>query len=1035
MDSFTLGEMHCIMIGITTLLLLTLTYSQSELYNIRKANTRLSPTAHDDLIRSGLFIERQPDYKPYKPTRRGKRAGQRKLLRSRVKENITIGLWNVRSVNNKATIVNETIVDKEISLCFINETWLRENDNNGKVLHDLLPHNYQIVNIPRPVNKRGGGNALIYHQSIPVSAFSPRADTKDFTSFELMEGTIKYTPPIYVICVYRLQEVTVSRFIDELDTLLASRFTENNNLILLGDVNIHMDAPTNPSTIRFVELLDSYNLRVISTSPTHRSGHCLDIVTYSLLAYDIDNVNIEEMPVSDHYLVKCNINKILTPANITTPSKHIRMTRQIDINTFISDLETTLTENGIHHKEPVDTDTMLVQLLERHAPLTTVKHKTRWRQPWFDSNIATARRQRRKAERVYRKYPTIDNKNIFIEATKHASDKIDESKRIYYSNKILESGNPKQIFTTFTSLTSQSKQSSEILPDNIPLDELPEMFANFFSSKIVTIRNNIDSRSVTYQPLLPDTPPPTFNTFKPITIETLASILKDIKTKTCSLDPLPKEILKHCIPTLIPYYVHNINIILETAVFPQQMKQALVRPLIKKTTDDRNNLKSYRPISNLLDESKNVERVISNQLVTHITENNLFTPNQSAYRKHHSVETALTYISDSILKTIDRNQGIILILLDLSAAFDTIDHTILYHTLFHHFGISGMALRLIKSYLANRTFTVSVNSLASTQTRLPHGVPQGSILGPILFTMYTKPLTILLDSFNLNYMLYADDTQLWLPVDLDNPEDIASKIRIVEKCFLEIHKWMSANKLQLNVDKTEYLLITPSSRRRAIPHIPLTFGATQILPATQVRNLGVIFDNNFTLQQHISKTIQICHMHLRNISSIRHYLTQSATETLIHAFITSKLDFCNTLYTNLPKKNIYKLQKIQNAAAKLVLCIGKFEHVTPLLKKLHWLPVAQRSQFKVLLLTHKALYSHAPHYIKDIITEKRYNRVTRQSQTLTIESYTPRTNIIGNRIFSASSADLWNNLPSTIRSQSNFNAFKSELKTYLFNFS
>ncbi len=150
----------------------------------------------------------------------------------------------------------------------MNETWFKSADVNGKVIHDMVPQHYDITHIPRPVAKRGGGNALVYHQSTPVGEFRSQPDTTNISSFELLEGPIKCTPPIYILCVYRLQEIPITQFIDELETLLSARFTTHNNLILLGDVNIHINIEHDPDTIKFCELLDSFNLNILSNAPT-----------------------------------------------------------------------------------------------------------------------------------------------------------------------------------------------------------------------------------------------------------------------------------------------------------------------------------------------------------------------------------------------------------------------------------------------------------------------------------------------------------------------------------------------------------------------------------------------------------------------------------------------------------------------------------------------------------------------------------------------------------------------------------------------
>jgi hypothetical protein len=357
----------------------------------------------------------------------------------------------------------------------------------------------------------------------------------------------------------------------------------------------------------------------------------------------------------------------------------------------------------------------------------------------------------------------------------------------------------------------------------------------------------------------------------------------------------------------------------------------------------------------------------------------------------------------------------------------------LLHTLEVQFHITGKALSAISSYLSDRTFQVNVGHSSSSVYSLPYGVPQGSILGPLLFTVYTASLSSVLSSFGLSFHFYADDTQLWIEVDIDDPVDISSKTEILEKAFLLITDWMSQHKLQLNAQKTEFILISPISRRKSVPTLILNLNGSFISPSNHVRNLGFIFDKHLTFDQQISSVIKSCYFYLRNIASVKKYLPPASLETLVHAFISSRLDFCNILYSSLSAKSIYRLQKIQNSAAKLINNAKKSDHVTPLLKSLHWLPINSRIQYKVALTIHDCIHARSPTYLQQLIHNNQTDRTTRQSNTLRLMQ--PRTHTIrlGERALSYFGPALWNTLPITLRTTTNRNHFRTSLKTYLFN--
>ena len=202
---------------------------------------------------------------------------------------------------------------------------------------------------------------------------------------------------------------------------------------------------------------------------------------------------------------------------------------------------------------------------------------------------------------------------------------------------------------------------------------------------------------------------------------------------------------------------------------------------------------------------KVLERVVASRIHTHLSRNNLHTKNQSAYRSGDGVESALLSISDSILRSLDTGKGVIMLLLDMSTAYDTIDHKLLISTLHHHLGITGNAIKWISSYITDRTFQVKVGSVLSRKHSLQYGVPQGSVLGPLLYTAYTSSLDTLIEHHSINFHFYTDDTQLLVPVDLDDPTNVNETVSKLEECVECIWSWILMHKLKLNAEKTELL--------------------------------------------------------------------------------------------------------------------------------------------------------------------------------------------------------------------------------------
>ena len=351
------------------------------------------------------------------------------------------------------------------------------------------------------------------------------------------------------------------------------------------------------------------------------------------------------------------------------------------------------------------------------------------------------------------------------------------------------------------------------------------------------------------------------SSFQHTSVEELEQIIGKTDIKTSQIDPLPAKLIKSCLSVLLPVYVEMINYHLSSAIFPQSMKSAIVKPILKKRGLDPNILGNYRPVSNLTFESKLLEKVIARRIHDHLRLTNSYPLNQSAYRTGHSVETALVSVNDDVMMTLDSGRSVLLILLDLSSAFDTIDHEILINTLSTYYGITGSALHILASYVSDRDFMVDIQSHKSSLHALNFGVPQGSVLGPLLFTLYTKPLGLILSEIpGIRFHMFADDTQFWTDVNLDDPLDISLKVNVLQTAFAEVHDWMKRYKLKLNTTKTEFLVLTPKSRRREIPNIELNLGGTIVKPSDQARNLGVHIDKNMSSDYHISSVIKSCYI-------------------------------------------------------------------------------------------------------------------------------------------------------------------------------
>ena len=528
--------------------------------------------------------------------------------------------------------------------------------------------------------------------------------------------------------------------------------------------------------------------------------------------------------------------------------------------------------------------------------------------------------------------------------------------------------------------------------------------------------------------------------FAPVQIEEITNLILASPNKHCSLDPIPTTLLKKCVHCLSPSITNIVNLSLSNGIFPDVMKQAVITPLLKKPTLDKENLSNYRPISNLSFLSKLLERVVLNRLSTHLSHNNLFNKHQSAYTKYHSTETVLLSVHNTIISAMATQRLTGLCLLDLSSAFDTIDHNILLERLSSWFGITQSALNWFSSYLTNRTYRVLIQGISSASTNLIYGVPQGSVLGPVLFTLYTSPLSSIISMRAINHHLYADDTQLYTCFTAN---EYLSTTEIISSTFETISNWMMYNFLALNPTKTEFILFGTRQQLSKLNNPVLNLSAdVNVCPVSSVKNLGVILDSHLTLHDHITKLSQSCFYHIRDLRRLRPCLNLETASTIGTALVQSKLDYCNSLFFNLPACEIQRLQFIQNSLARAIYCKSKFSHATPFLYSLHWLKIRERIQYKILSLTFKILINLAPDYLCLLISIQPPGP-TRASKLITLKwpSNALCGSSISHRAFQIAAPQLWNSLPSLFRIPDSttptkpalsFDQFHSHLKTYLF---
>ena len=440
-------------------------------------------------------------------------------------------------------------------------------------------------------------------------------------------------------------------------------------------------------------------------------------------------------------------------------------------------------------------------------------------------------------------------------------------------------------------------------------------------------------------------------------------------------------------------------------------------------------LQNYRPVSNLAFlPSKVLERVVCARLREYLTVNCLLKPHQSTYRANYSTETVLLRVQSNLLMAVDEGCATFLVLLGLLAAFDTIDHGILLTHLQSWFNTGGVALDWLASYLSDHVQQVNIKGVLSIERELLLGVPWGSVLGPLLFSLYTAPISEIVDWHGVSIHFYADDTQLYPSFMISSTDEIPQILLQTEMCITEIHAWMLQNKLMINDLKTEFIVIVSPQQEGKFTIPGICVGNSLIPPTSHVCNVGVVFDKHLNMWAQVNNICHSVHVHLCNIGRVRSMLPQEAMQRLIHAFITSHIDCCNALLYGVSQSLPDKLQRILNSATRILMLTPKFLHMTRVCRELHWLPVSARVDYKILVLMCKALHGLTSQYLHSLLQWCQPGSALHSGHSSLLCVPNTRLRMYGDRAFPHTAPILWN----LLRPAAHWAPSLALFKTFLF---
>ena len=908
----------------------------------------------------------------------------------------------------------------EFSAICISETSLQGSDT---FTEDIKLSTYMDPFYTNSKTSKGGVAIFINEDYNVIEREDLKSDNIEFEAVWI-EIKIKKSKNIILGCTYRHPHNTnIDDFTTYMTTCLEILNKENKEIYISGDFNIDLlKYDTNKKYQEFYDQMTTSGVLPQILQPTRiteSSSTIIDNIYTNNLSNDITSGNVL-IQISDHLLQFSCINKVISTDK--TPY-YKRNYSKFNEQSFLDDLSI----QNWHNQQ--DANTMfndfawrLESCINRHAPVKKLNKKELNfnLKPWITPNIIKKINHRNKLFLKRKKKPDdIDLKVIYNKFRNSVARDIKKSKKYYYSNYFEEcKTNMKKTWRGIKELINTSnknpmkvnelKVNNKLISDNLAL---ANTFNNFFVNVGSEVNKSIPDTNVCPSTYLKNKVESNFLINKTSNAEVMTIILKLDDNKSSGPDDIPIKLLKIAAPIIVPRLVSIINTSFISGIFPDRLKLAKVIPIFK--AGSKLDVNNYRPISLLSVFSKIIEKIMHSRLYSFFETNNVFYSSQFGFQKHKSTQHSLIEIVEKIRSCIESNKYGCGIFIDLKKAFDTVNHTILLQKL-EHYGIRDTSLEWFSTYLKNRTQFVSCNNTSSCIKSISCGVPQGSVLGPLLFLIYINDLPNVSKKFN--FYLFADDTNLFY--QSDNLDELQ---KTVNKELKNIVVWLNANRLALNVSKTNFVIF--SAVNKPLKPVTILINKKAIEEKEYVKYLGVLIDCKLSFKQHITAVSKKIARTIGLMYKLRHFVTQDILIMLYYSLIYPFLIYATPIWgnTNITLINmIYVLQKkfvrIITFNRTVYTYDGPPIHSIPLFKELKILTIFDLFKVEIIKFVYDSINNNNPNQFNDYFTYpiNHYNTSRNRLNKLNVPQV--RTTTYGLKSIKYSGALIWNDIPLLIRS-------------------
>lgn len=905
---------------------------------------------------------------------------------------LKIGHLNVRSLFTGFQNFVDLVIDSKFDIMCVSETWLNQ-DISADIVH--IP-NFKFLHKAR--SSRGGGVGLYIRNDLACKEIFNDFSSVDGLEYIMVEVNIGKI--LIMICViYRTPSSDVITTVTHIDNLLSFITPQYDNIFILGDINIDQTYDN-----ILLQSMSAYDFSPYINEPTRITStteKIIDVLFANCTDFITNSGTIPADLISDHHAIFCEVN--ISVSRTTPKIVRYRDFKNFSRDSFYQDLRNICWDdifyiNNLEEKVTFIANNILY-LFDTHAPYVSARI-TKSYAPWLTDTIKQIMSERNKALNNYKRTKNIGDwinykklRNLCVTAFRR--------EKLAYLEHYQKNARSKDFWRAINNLNIKQKHYNDIPVHLRDVDGINKYFSSVYSP--------------------PDNCPDTVNQYNSgkyseclsfhftfASTEQIQDIILNLKSNAAGSDQVSALMLKLCLPIISHHITHVVNCCLEVGYFPNEWKLSLIKPLAKVKNPE--NFSDLRPITIISAISKVLEKTIQQQIYDYVTENKIISDLQSGFRKKYSTTTTLANITDHLLYSLDKGHASILVLLDFSKAFDTLDHTLLCAKL-AYFGFDTISVNFFRSYLTNRRQIVNLEDQYSNTCSITSGVPQGSVLGPILYLLYTADI---FDCVNhMKIQSFADDTQLLYSFDY---KTIDTATKNVSGDLDSLTKYSKNHNLRLNANKSAVIYFASNAVRDALKRdLKFSLGGEPLPVVTQAKNLGLILDNNLRFKDHVTgllkKSYTMLRLLYRNIYILNFKLRKKLCETLVLPI----LSYCNIIYFPcLDKFTQYRIQKVQNSCCRFVFKLRKYDHVSQKINELGWLKMQSLYKYNLSVFVHNIISSSVPAYLREkfVFARNIHKANLRSKEKLSLPKY--RTTMF-RRSFSYNSISLYNNLDDSLK--------------------